>query len=313
MSRSLIEVVFIVASNFVLLMAPFSDAESRNANFRVRLKCEPAVSEKTVRTIATSIDGRVGVFAELIETGETVGWNSSNRFPMQSVYKLPIAMATLQAVDQGRLKLNSEIVVTRTDFVTPGQHSPLRDANPNGARVTVERLLSLMVSESDGTACDVLLRILGGAAKVNAYLKSLGVNEVVVKTTEKAMGMNEMVQYQNWATPTSLVKLLHLLQQGHGLSSDSRARLLTWMISSPTGPGRLKAELPPGTEVAHKTGSSGTRNGLTRATNDIGIIQLTDGRHVAIAVLVSDAKAEEKTRDGVIAKIGRTVYDCWSA
>ena len=84
------------------------------------------------------------------------------------------------------------------------------------------------------------------------------------------------------------------------------------MINSPTGPGRLKGELPKGTEVAHKTGSSGTRKGLTRATNDVGIIKLRDERHLAIAVLISDTKADEKSRDEVIAKVARAAYDCWS-
>ena len=75
---------------------------------------------------------------------------------------------------------------------------------------------------------------------------------------------------------------------------------------------RLKRQLPKGTVIGHKTGTSGTQNGITAATNDIGIIYLPHGRHVAIAVFVSDSPADEKTREAVIAKIAKAVWDNWS-
>ena len=81
------------------------------------------------------------------------------------------------------------------------------------------------------------------------------------------------------------------------------------MTESTTFPARIKGLLPASTVVAHKTGSSGTRNGLTAATNDIGIVTLPDGRHMAIAVFVSDSKADDATRDAVIAKIARLAWE----
>ena len=83
------------------------------------------------------------------------------------------------------------------------------------------------------------------------------------------------------------------------------------MIESPTGPKRLKGLLPAGTIVAHKTGTSGTFKGITAATNDIGIITLPNGRHLAIAVFVSDSPANEATREETIAKIAKAVWDKW--
>ena len=53
-------------------------------------------------------------------------------------------------------------------------------------------------------------------------------------------------------------------------------------------------------------------NGVTAATNDIGIITLPNGKMFAIAVFVSDSPADEKTREEVIAKIAKTVWDKWS-
>ena len=61
--------------------------------------------------------------------------------------------------------------------------------------------------------------------------------------------------------------------------------------------------------MAHKTGSSGATNGIAAATNDIGIVTLPDGRHLAIAVFVSDSKADAATRDAVIARIAKAAWD----
>jgi beta-lactamase class A len=83
------------------------------------------------------------------------------------------------------------------------------------------------------------------------------------------------------------------------------------MIESPTGQKRLKGLLPKGTVVAHKTGTSGTRDGVTAATNDVGIITLPNGRHLAVAIFVSDSPADEATRERVIAEIAKALWDEW--
>jgi beta-lactamase class A len=81
------------------------------------------------------------------------------------------------------------------------------------------------------------------------------------------------------------------------------------MTESTPGARRLKGLLPVGANVAHKTGTSGIENGITAATNDIGIITLPNGRHLAIAVFVADSPADEATREGVIAKIAKAVWE----
>ena len=153
--------------------------------------------------------------------------------------------------------------------------------------------------------------MLGGRGRVTAYLRGLGVQDMVVATSEKTMWQNERVQqYRNWATPDATVGLLCRLQQGRGLSASSRRLLLGFMTGSRTGPWRIKGQLPAGTVVAHKTGSSGAVDGLTRATNDAEIVTLPDGKHLAVAVFVSDTRADEATQEAVIAKIARAAWDC---
>lgn len=260
--------------------------------------------------ISPEAQGRVGASVLVLETGEQVSFNSDQKYPMQSVYKFPIGMAVLHEVDTGALKLEQKVLVEESDLVPAKAHSPIRDKYPHGeVELSVRDLVRYMIVESDGTACDVLLRVVGGAERVNAYLHDLGAEGIVVATTEKEMATSEDVQYRNWATPDAMVGLLRAFYEGRGLSAPSHALLLQWMTETGTGPHRLKGQLPVGTVVAHKTGTSNTVEGLTRATNDVGLITLPNGRHLAIAVFVSDSKAQVEMREGVIARIARAAYD----
>lgn len=268
--------------------------------------------QRKIVEIAKEAKGKVGVFAFLIEADRTVSYNGNERFAMQSVVKLPVAMAVLKQVNEGTLKLDQKIAFTAGDLVNPNQRSPLRDKNPKGGEITVNELIGLAVSESDGTACDVLTRIAGGPSGVQKYIDELGIVEMEMKRTHKEFGKNWDQQYENWASPEAAAALLESLWKTEGISAEHREILLKFMTDTSTGPNRLKGMLPAGTVVAHKTGTGGTRDGLTSATNDIGTITLPNGTHIAIAVFVGDSTADEKTREAVIAKIAKSVWDTWA-
>ncbi len=259
--------------------------------------------------IASTARGKVGIAVALLETGETVSLNPHDHFPMQSVYKLPISMAVMKQVDSGEIKLEQKVRVTKDDFGSRGQHSPIRDKNPNGIEMSVRDLLRYAISESDGTASDVLMKLAGGPAAIQAYLTELKITDMIVLNTEKEIGQDWQTQYRNWAAPEAAVALLRALHERQGISESSQGLLLKFMTESTPGAKRLKGLLPAGTIVAHKTGTSGTQKGITAATNDIGIITLPSGRHLAIAVFVSDSPADETTREGVIAKVAKALWD----
>jgi beta-lactamase class A len=84
--------------------------------------------------IAPDAKGRVGVAVMILESGESADLNGNEHFPMQSVYKLPIAMAVLRRVYRGELRLDQTVKVVRSDFVRQGQYSPIRDKYIRRAR-----------------------------------------------------------------------------------------------------------------------------------------------------------------------------------
>jgi beta-lactamase class A len=104
--------------------------------------------------------------------------------------------------------------------------------------------------------------------------------------------------------------LLSLFYKKTILSEQSQDFLLKVMTESASGPKKIKGQLPEGTLVAHKTGYSGVnKNGVTAASNDIGIVEMPNGKHFAIAAFVSNTKENEKTIDRAIAELTRAVWD----
>jgi len=245
----------------------------------------------------------------LLQTGESVSFHGDDHFPMQSVYKLPICMAALQQVDAGKVSIDQQVRVEKSDLVPRG-HSPMRDAHPEGGfEISFRELIRLAIEESDGSASDVLLRLMGGTAPVMSMLQELGIDGIVVVNPERELQSTNDVQYRNWATPNQAVKLLNALAKGQGLSRSSQDLLLKFMRESTPGEHRIKGMLPVGTAVAHKTGTSFTEAGITAATNDVGLVTLPGGRTLAIAVFVSDSPASDEARDHVIAEIARAAWD----
>jgi beta-lactamase class A len=229
---------------------------------------------------------------------------------MQSVYKLPLAMAVLHRVDLGELALDHVVHIDRGQLL-PGTWSQLRDAHQNAdVDITLAELLRYVVSQSDNNGCDALFRLMGGTAAVEQYVHGLGVRDISIVGTEEEMHRDWQVQFRNSARPGALVDLLELLHGKRVLSEKTQAFLWKLMVETTTGPRRLKGRLPANVVVGHKTGSSGRdKQGVTAAVNDIGILQLPNGKRIAIAVLVTGTRVPDETSERVIADIARLVVD----
>lgn len=262
-------------------------------------------------------DATFGVTAIHLQSGKRLSIRNTERFPMGSVYKFPIALAVLKRVDAGLLSLNQPVTIEPCDF-SPG-HSPVRDeAHGRPVTMTVRELLRLMVSLSDNTACDYFLRTLGTDA-VNTRLAELGVSNIRVDRTEKQMaadlkspgGMERYARdVRDTATPDAMADLLVTFwQRRDGLSKESHDLLVHWMTVTPTGARRVKTGLPDGATFVHKTGT------MPGTTNDVGIIVSPDGKqHIAVAIF-GKASRRDVTREAEedIAAIARKVWTLLTA
>jgi beta-lactamase class A len=281
---------------------------------------QPALQAEVAR-IAADARGTVSVSCLLPRTRFNCDLHEHNRSPMQSVFKFPLALTALHLADVGKLlpsqRANEPISVALDRTVRflpedriPHAYSPLQDRYPDAnVEVSLRELIQLAAGQSDNGATETLLRVVGGPSVVQNYIRSLGISEFQLQDGEHGLFRDPTAQYRNWMSPAAAVQLLELLVSNSPLSPAANDFLLQTLASSTTTPNRLRAGLAAATTLAHKSGSSGEHQGKAEATNDIGLITLPDGRHLAVAVFVTDARADEATRDRVIARIGRAAYE----
>jgi beta-lactamase class A len=262
-----------------------------------------------IEQIAKQSKGIVGVSVLTFEGRDTLSYNGKARLVLHSVMKFPIALTVLHWVDSGKFSLDQVMHISKRDM-PKNLWSPLRDKYPGGADVPLSEILSYLVSQSDNSACDFLLSQIGGTKTVQDYMLQLGVKGIAIRATEADMASSWELQYTNWCKPVEMTMLLDKFYQGKILAKNTTDFLYKAMTETSTGPKRLKGLLPENTVVAHKTGTSPTNaEGLSPATNDVGIITLPNGKHLIISVFVCNSTDDEATREGIIAKIGKAAFD----
>ncbi|RYE23868.1 MAG: class A beta-lactamase [Sphingobacteriales bacterium] len=266
-----------------------------------------------LQQVADTTDGRLGIALWQVEAGDTITLGNSQHYPMQSTYKLPLALYILHLADEGKLKLDEPIYIPASTLDT-NTWSPMLKDHPNQGffSLSIQELLAYTIGLSDNNACDILFRQAGGTQPVHKYIHSLGIQDMAIAATEAEMAKGWQVQYTNWCTPMAMAQLLHRLYNGQLLGKASTALLMDMMANSLNSASRIKGMLPPGTPVAHKTGTSNSQASITGAVNDVGIITLPNGKHLIVSVYVSNFTGGTARGEAIIAVVSRLAYNYFS-
>lgn len=269
---------------------PAPPRDVKNADFIARLN---AICERA--------GGRCGVAVTHVETGESTSVGGASPLPLYSVFKLPLAVAVLKEVEEGRLQLDQKVRVEPAETV-PGtaENSALwREPSERPLR----ELLEYSIARSDNTSTDKMLGLVGGPEAVTRRMRALGLDHIEVRSTVKDF-LKSRDAHPNTGAPEDLARLLVLLQKGEALAPPQTDVLLGIMSRTVTGDRRLRAGVPAGVPVADKTGSGPS------TTNDVGVITLPGDRgHLALAVLLDGSKLSGEKQEGLIAEVARAAYD----
>ncbi len=296
----------------------------------------PAALITAVNGLARGFDGKVGIAVRSIDQGWQVAANGDLPLPQQSVSKLWVAMAVLDARDQGRLTLDDPVTVTREDLTV--FHQPIAAmVKGDGYKTTVSELLQRALTQSDNTANDRLLRFVGGPDAVRDFVrrKQLGTirfgpgerllqsqtaglqwksefatgnafirarAQLPIETRVKAFDAY-VADPPDGAAPVAIAGALAKLKRGALLSPSSTQYLINTMESSKTGRQRLRGAVPEGWSFGHKTGTGQDLAGRTAGYNDVGILAAPDGRSYAIAVMIGDTPRPVAERQALMQSV----------
>lgn len=263
--------------------------------------------EAQIASLAAPAMGRIGVAALDLTSGKAVSVLGSQPFPMASTSKIAIAATFLAGVDQGRWKLTDQfpliVPVRSTRFSSTA--APVR----KGPMMSAQGLIELSITRSDNQAADALLAAVGGPQAVNRWIRGAGLSGMrmdrdiaTLVRDDGEVNPAKTIDQRDSATPQAMVEMLGGLYRGQWLSPASRSVLMGAMSRTVTGRHRMKALLPEGTEIAHKTGT------LSNTSSDVGMITTPDGRTIAVAIYVT-GQGSKPARDARIASIARALYD----
>lgn len=270
--------------------------------------------QERIKHIIDKTGGKIGVGVQGMDFKGGFVINGDHGYPMMSVFKFPLALFILQKVDKGELKLSQKFHMPKATLDTNTWSPMIKDLPNQDLDITLADLLTYAVSKSDNNACDFLYTwVAGGPAVVNKYLHNAGVKDISIVYTEGQMDKDWALQYKNWCKPAASLQLLQLLYNQKLLSKSSNDFLIQIMRELPGWGKRITVLLPPPANLIHKTGASGVnKEGLMAAFNDIGIVTLPNGKHLAISVFMSDFKVSKEKAANTIAAISKEIWDYYS-
>lgn len=265
--------------------------------------------KKEIEIIVGGKDLKLGFALYDFSTGKSISINGNDKYPMQSVFKFPIGVALLDCVSRGEFALSDSVTLTKADL-SPDLWSPIRERWPEGVRLPLVSVMTYMVAHSDNIATDFLIHKIGGVARIQDIVNRLGAKKINIRNTEAEIQGSWSVQFENWTTPNAMVDFLRLMNDGKLLDKANTAVL--WEIMASASSGSVNRLVPKTVTFARKTGYSGANSqGIIAAQNDVGIIELEDGRRVAYAIFLTDSTLGTDAGYDILAQIGKAIWKAY--
>lgn len=300
----------------------------------------PAALANTIHALWAGYEGRTGIAIARLDGSWMVEERGDELMPQQSVSKLWVALAVMDAIDKGTMNLNDRVTLTRSDLTVFNQ--PIAASiGENGFTTTIADLLDRQMRRSDNTANDFLMRKVGGPQAIRAFIsgKDLGairfgpgekllqaktagltwrsdfIDNRTFRTaranlpdaTRKAAMDAYLADPPDGAAPVAIARALLRLKRGELLSSSSTRYLLHLMGTSTTGPQRLHGGVPANWGFAHKTGTGQDFKGRTAGFNDVAILTAPDGTSYVVVVMIAETVSPIPKRWELMQGISATV------
>lgn len=297
---------------------------------------EPAIQE-----LWRNFPGRTGIAIRRIDGNWAINRRGDELFPQQSVSKTWVALALLDRIDHGEASLDDEVRIGPDDLTLFHQPLAAQVRARGEVRQTVASLLEAAITGSDNTANDALLRHIGGPDTVRRFIERNRLGSIRFGPGERLLqsriaGLDWQQRYSNASTfqaarnalpasvrqaaldrylanpddgaaPLAIVDALARLARGELLSPASTRLMLETLSRTHSGPNRLKAGVPAGWQVAHKTGTGQELGGTATGYNDIAILTAPDGTRYAVAVMLAHTTASIPQRMQLMQAISRAI------
>ena len=293
----------ILASVAALALGTFppsatTPARSRDGNASFadrRLAAEKIIAES---------GAEVSVAYRALDGSEEWMHEADRRFHAASTMKVPVMVELFRQESAGMLKLSDALEV-RNQFKSVvdgsayamdfGEDSDDTVYKNVGKSMTLEALNFQMITVSTNFAPNLLIDRLG-VENIRATVASLGGHGLEVRRgveDQKAFDLGII----NETTARGLFVVMTAIARGQAVSVGQSARMVDVLAAQKFNDG-IPQGLPPGTRVAHKTGT------ITRIHHDAAIVY---GARPSVLVVLTRGIEKERDSDALIARITKSL------
>jgi beta-lactamase class A len=257
-----------------------------------------------IRSIEERTGARIGVAALDTGSGKSFDYRSQERFPMCSTFKFLAAAAVLKRVDAGKEKLDRFVSYGEKDIL---EYAPVTKAHLTDGGMTLDALCAAAIEQSDNTAGNLLLDVIGGPAGLTNFARSIG--DETTKLDRKEPELNSAIpgDERDTTSPAAMCATMQRLLLGNALSDSSRRQLEDWLRHNETGALMIRAGIPKTWMVGDKTGRCG--NG---ATNDVAIMRPPGRAPILVVIYSIGSTSPADDRAAIVAETARAVVESLS-
>lgn len=228
--------------------------------------------QKTLTRVANRAPGRVAMEIKDLPTGYVSAINPNQVMPAASTIKIPVMVEVFRQLAAGNFDLNRHMTLLGSD--RDWGSGDIADA-PVGSTFSVSQLLAEMITVSDNTAANMLIRLVG-RGNINATMRHLGLQHTKLTNYIRTDGWSVRTTLRT--TAADMVRLLSDMAKKDLIDSWSSQQMIAILERQEIN--SLIPEPLPDIPIAHKTGS------LDDTLNDVGIVYAWNEPYV-IAVMTT--------------------------
>lgn len=285
-------------------------ANSVQANSAQAITINSSLGPDLMRMIRAH-EGDVAVAMRHLATGESFEHRAKEPQGTASLIKLPIMIEAYRQADVGKLSLDKMIELKAEDQVQ-GSGVLTTHFSP-GTRISVRDAIRLMIAFSDNTATNLVLDQISIPATCDT-MRQWGYPETRINAKVFRRDLSiDLARSQRFGlgstTASDMVDLLAKLHAGQ-LVSPTACKDMMAHLAACDDKIKFPALLPPGTKIAHKTGS------VAKIRTDAGIIETPSGP-VALCVLTENNRdtrwTDDNAGDRLCAAVAKATYNYFEA